>query len=137
MGLFIIYFILFFLFLFIYLYIYLFIFMMINLFLHIMLLCNFFLLKKETFCRKKFLWVDLFIYPIKKKAFYEVVVPLICRSFRLMMKWYSVKSTVAKSNDVKMIRHGFSPPDERFDTVILKLLLIIMDVVLSLMNGKS
>ncbi|KAG4091010.1 hypothetical protein H8356DRAFT_1331738 [Neocallimastix lanati (nom. inval.)] len=37
------------------------------------------------------------------RSFYEVVVPLICRSFRLMMKWYSVKSTVAESNDVKMI----------------------------------
>ena len=39
------------------------------------------------------------------------VIPLICRSFRLMMKWYSIESTVAKSVDVEMIRHGFSPPD--------------------------
>ena len=47
------------------------------------------------------------------------VIPLICRSFRLLMKWYSVESiesTVAKSVDVDMIRHGFSPPDERTDT---------------------
>ena len=47
------------------------------------------------------------------------VIPLICRSFRLMMKWYSVESiesTVAKSVDVEMIRHGFSPPGERSDT---------------------
>ena len=31
-----------------------------------------------------------------------------------MMKWYSVESiesTVAKSVDIEMIRHGFSPPD--------------------------
>jgi len=37
------------------------------------------------------------------------VIPLICRSFRLMMKWYfveSIESTVAKSVDVEMIRHG-------------------------------
>ena len=36
-----------------------------------------------------------------------------------MMKWYSVESnesTVAKSVDVSMIRHGFSPPGERSDT---------------------
>jgi len=33
-----------------------------------------------------------------------------------MMKWYSVKSTVAKSVDIEMIRHGFSPPGERTDT---------------------
>jgi len=36
-----------------------------------------------------------------------------------MMKWYSVESnesTVAKSVDVSMIRHGFSPPGERTDT---------------------
>jgi len=39
------------------------------------------------------------------------VIPLICRSFRLMMKWYSVEFTVAKSVDIEMIRHGFSPPD--------------------------
>jgi hypothetical protein len=32
------------------------------------------------------------------------------------MKWYSVESTVAKSVDVDLIRHGFSPPGERFDT---------------------
>jgi len=28
-----------------------------------------------------------------------------------MMKWYSDESTVAKSVDIEMIRHGFSPPD--------------------------
>ena len=36
-----------------------------------------------------------------------------------MMKWYSVESiefTVAKSVDVEMIKHGFSPPGERSDT---------------------
>ena len=45
------------------------------------------------------------------------VIPLICRSFSLMMKWYySVESTVTKSVDVEMIRHGFSPPSERSDT---------------------
>jgi len=45
------------------------------------------------------------------------VIPLICRSFSLMMKWYySVESTVTKSVDVEMIRHGFSPPSEMTDT---------------------
>ena len=43
------------------------------------------------------------------------VIPLICRSFRLMMKWYSVESTVAKIVDVEMIRHGFSPPGEEIN----------------------
>ena len=33
-----------------------------------------------------------------------------------MMKWYSVESTVTKSVDVEMIRHGFSPPDKMTDT---------------------
>jgi len=33
-----------------------------------------------------------------------------------MMKWYSIESTVAKSVDVEMIRHGFSPPGEMTDT---------------------
>ena len=32
------------------------------------------------------------------------------------MKWYSVESTVAKSVDVEMIRHGFSPPGEKTNT---------------------
>jgi len=44
------------------------------------------------------------------------IIPLICRSFRLMMKWYSVESTVAERVDVEMIRHGFSPPSERTNT---------------------
>ena len=44
------------------------------------------------------------------------VIPLICRSFSLMMKWYSIESTVAKSVDVEMIRHEFSPPGEMTDT---------------------
>ena len=44
------------------------------------------------------------------------VIPLTCRSFRLMMKWYSVESTVTKSVDVEMINHEFSPPGERSDT---------------------
>jgi len=51
--------------------------------------------------------------------FLSNVILLICRSFRLMMKWYSVEcieSTVAKSFDVEMIRHGFSPLGERSDT---------------------
>ena len=32
------------------------------------------------------------------------------------MKWYSVGSTVAKSVDVEMIRHGFLPPGEKINT---------------------
>jgi len=44
------------------------------------------------------------------------VIPLICRYFKLIMKWYSVESTVVKSVDVEMIRHGFSFPSERTDT---------------------
>jgi len=44
------------------------------------------------------------------------VISLICRSFRLLMKWYSVESTIAKSVDVEMIRHGFSPPGEKINT---------------------
>jgi len=45
------------------------------------------------------------------------VIPLICRSFiGLMVKWYSVESTVAKSVVVEMIGHGFSPPGEMTDT---------------------
>jgi len=44
------------------------------------------------------------------------VIPLSCRSFKLMMKLYSIESTVAKSVNVEMIRHGFSPPDtDSFD----------------------
>ncbi|KAG4088338.1 hypothetical protein H8356DRAFT_1432983 [Neocallimastix lanati (nom. inval.)] len=31
------------------------------------------------------------------------VILLICRFFRLMMKWYTVESTVAKSVDIEMI----------------------------------
>ena len=74
-------------------------------------------------------------YFVEIAEFLINVIPLICRSFRLMMKWYSVESTVAKSVDVEMIRHGFSPPGER--SLILKLLLALMDAVLSSMNGKS
>ena len=44
------------------------------------------------------------------------VIPLICQSFSLMMKWYSVESTVTKCVDVSMIRHGFSPPGEKTNT---------------------
>jgi hypothetical protein len=33
-----------------------------------------------------------------------------------MMNWYSIESIVAKSVDVEMIRHEFSPPGERSDT---------------------
>jgi len=43
-------------------------------------------------------------------------IPLICWFFRLMMKWYSIESIVAKSVDVEMIRYGFSPPVEMTDT---------------------
>jgi len=66
------------------------------------------------------------------------VIPLICRSFSLIMKWYSVESTVAKSVDVEMIRHGFFhlQIQIRLITLILKLLLAIMDVVLLSRNGK-
>ena len=73
------------------------------------------------------------------------IIPLICRSFRLMMKWYSVESgesTVAESVDVEMIRHGFHLQVKdliqiRLITLILKLLLAIMNVVLPSMNEKS
>ena len=61
------------------------------------------------------------------------------------MKCYPVESTVAKSVDVEMIRHRFSPPGERSDIDSLDNTLpihhqfkrSIMDSVLSLMNGKS
>ena len=54
------------------------------------------------------------------------------------MKWYSFESTVAKSVDVEMIRHGFSPPGERSDTDSFdNTNTEIMDVLLSSMNGKS
>ena len=33
-----------------------------------------------------------------------------------MMKLYSIEYTVAKSVDVELIRHGFSPPSEMTDT---------------------
>ena len=56
------------------------------------------------------------LYLVGITEFLTNVILLICRSFRLMMKWYSVESTVAKSVDVDLIRHGFSPPGERFDT---------------------
>ena len=55
-------------------------------------------------------------YFVRIAEFLTNVIPLICRSFRLMMKWYSVESiesTVAESVDVEMIRHGFSPPGEK------------------------
>ena len=55
-------------------------------------------------------------YFVGISEFLTNVIPLICRSFRLMMKWYSVESTVAKSVDVEMIRHEFSPPGKRTDT---------------------
>jgi len=48
--------------------------------------------------------------------FLTIVISLICQSFSLMMKWYSIESTVAKSVDVEMIRHEFSPPGEMTDT---------------------
>ena len=55
-------------------------------------------------------------YYVEIAEFLTNVIPLICRSFKLMMKCYSVESTVAKSVDVEMIRHEFSPPGERTDT---------------------
>jgi len=45
------------------------------------------------------------------------VIPLICRSFRLMMNWYSVESI--ESTVAEMIRHGFSPPGKRTDKDLL------------------
>ena len=36
-----------------------------------------------------------------------------------MMKWCSIESTVTKSVDVEMIRHGFSPPGEMTDTDLI------------------
>ena len=50
-------------------------------------------------------------YYVGIAEFLTNVIPLICRSFSLMMKWYSVESTVTMTVDVEMIRHGFSPPD--------------------------
>jgi len=44
------------------------------------------------------------------------VIPVICQSFRLMMKWNSVKSIVTRSVDIEMIRHEFSPLGEVSDT---------------------
>jgi len=87
-------------------------------------------------------------YFVEIAKFLTNVIPLICRSFRLMMKWYSVESiesSVAKSVDVEMIRHVwiFTSPQVkdliqiRFITLIMKLLLAMMDVVLSSINGKS
>ena len=55
-------------------------------------------------------------YYVEIAEFLTNVISLICRSFRLMMKQYSVESTVAKSVDVKIIRYGFSSPGERSDT---------------------
>ncbi|KAG4084724.1 hypothetical protein H8356DRAFT_1376809 [Neocallimastix lanati (nom. inval.)] len=55
-------------------------------------------------------------YFVEIAEFLTNVIPLICRPFGLMMKWYSVESTVAKSIDVEMIRHRFSPPREKSDT---------------------
>jgi hypothetical protein len=52
-------------------------------------------------------------------GFLTNVIPFICRSFRLMMKWCSIESTVTKSVDVEMIRHGFSPPGEMTDTDLI------------------
>jgi len=55
--------------------------------------------------------LSIVLYFVGIAEFLTNVIPLICRSFRLMMKWYSVESTVTKSVDVEMIRYGFSPPD--------------------------
>eukprot|EP00833_Pecoramyces_ruminatium_P008860 jgi/Orpsp1_1/1182892/evm.model.c7180000083093.1 len=41
------------------------------------------------------------------------IMPFVCQSFKLMMEWYNIRPTVAKSVDVEMIRHGFSPPSRR------------------------
>ena len=82
------------------------------------------------------------LYLVGITEFLTNVIRFIRRSFRLMMKWYYVESTVAKSFDVEMIRYEFSPPGKdliqiRQITLILKLLLSIMDVVLSSRNGRS
>jgi len=55
-------------------------------------------------------------YFVEIMEFLTNEIPLICRSFRFITKWYSVESTVVKRVDVEIIRHGFSPPDERSDT---------------------
>jgi len=55
-------------------------------------------------------------YFVGLAEFLTNVLPLISRSFRLMIKWYSIESTVAKSVDLEMIRYEFSPPGERSDT---------------------
>ena len=56
------------------------------------------------------------LYLVGITEFLTNVIRFIRRSFRLMMKWYYVESTVAKSVDVEMIRHEFSPPGEMTDT---------------------
>jgi len=56
------------------------------------------------------------LYLVGITEFLTNVIRFIRRSFRLMMKWYYVESTVAKSVDVEMIRQEFSPPNERSDT---------------------
>jgi len=45
-------------------------------------------------------------YYVGIAEFLTNVIPLICQSFKLMMKWYSVESTVGKRVDIEMIRHG-------------------------------
>ncbi|KAG4087662.1 hypothetical protein H8356DRAFT_1433444 [Neocallimastix lanati (nom. inval.)] len=59
-------------------------------------------------------------YFVRIAEFLTNVIPLICRSFSLMMKWYSVESTVTKCVDVSMIRHGFSPPDNTNSEIITR-----------------
>jgi len=70
-------------------------------------------------------------YFVRIAEFLTNVIPLIC----LMMKWYSVESTVAKSVDVEMKRHWIFISQRkiwiqiRLVIVILKLLFIIMERV--------
>jgi len=53
-----------------------------------------------------FVWIAKFLTNI---------IPLICRSFRLIMKCYSVES-ITKIVDVSMIRYGFSQGGEKSDS---------------------
>eukprot|EP00833_Pecoramyces_ruminatium_P009598 jgi/Orpsp1_1/1183630/evm.model.c7180000086049.1 len=53
------------------------------------------------------------LYFVEIAEFLTNIIPFVCQSFKLMMEWYNIRPTVAKSVDVEMIRHGFSPPSRR------------------------
>jgi len=59
---------------------------------------------------------SIVLYFVGIAEFLTNVIPLICRSFRLLMKWYSVESNIAKSINNEIIRHGFSPPGKKTNT---------------------